>query len=123
VVKHKIDDYAGYRNIEPKGKRPTRNPSVSDKIQPHRAIECDEYQRHYYNCQDSVRKENCEINGSYNPLPGEARGAVVKVVGEVRSQENNRCKERRELAISMGVHAPRFNETITSYQQDRTSGI
>jgi hypothetical protein len=123
VIKHQIDDYARDRNIEPKGKRPTRNPSVSDKVQPQGAIECDKYQRHYYDCQDGVRKENCEVNGPYNPLPEETRGAMVKVIGEVRSQENNGCKKRRELAISMGVDAPRFDETVTSDQEDRTRGI
>lgn len=70
-----------------------------------------------------MRKENCEVNRPYNPLPGEARGAVVKVIGEVRSQENNGCKKRRELAISMGVNAPRSDEIVTSDQEDRTSGI
>lgn len=88
MVQHQVDDHTGNGNIEPEGKRPARDPAMSDEIAARRSIKGNQYQGHYNDRQNNVADENSEVKRPDNSLPQETRVAVVVVIGKIGNQKD-----------------------------------
>ena len=89
MVEHEVHDYPGYRNIQPEWERPSRYISVPDEIATRRAVNRNHYQRHNNHRQDCVTCEQDEIERTHKSLSGEASGAVMVVIREIRNEEQH----------------------------------
>lgn len=117
MIKHHVDNYAGYRYIKPKRQRPARNAPVPDEVSARGAVKRDEYQRHDNDGQNCMREQECEIERPHESLTRKLRCAVVVVISEIRNEEQRRGNYRCDLAVSMRLDAAAPNETETREQQ------
>ena len=89
MIEHQVNNYAGYRNIEPKRQRPTCNPPVPDEISTRGPVKSNQYQGHDNNGEDRMGYQNRKVQRTHQTLPRKLRGAMIEVVSKIRDQEES----------------------------------
>ena len=87
LVEHQVNNYAGYRDIQPERQRPTRNPAVPDEISSRCPVQRNEYQRHDDDRENCMRCQDCEIQRTRQALSGKFGGAVKVMISEIGNEK------------------------------------
>jgi len=96
---------------------------MSQEVAAQRPPQSHNHERHDQHRHERVRRQNCEIDWPRNSLSGESRGAMVRVIDNVRNQEQNGSRQRRKLATAMRQHATMTNEIVTAGKKNKTGSV
>src|ERR1043165_3284240 len=122
-VEHQVDDDARDRDVEPERVSPARDAPVAQVVAAQRTPERDEDERHNARGQRDVRDENREIERAHEALPLEAYRAVLRVIDDVRDEEEARDGERRKHASAVRVDPSARDEVEARDEQDEARGV
>ena len=113
LVKHKINDHSSDRHIQPDRQGDFRNAPVPPKLVPKRTVESKAHERHDYYRQDRVTHEDREIERADKPRSLKTCCAVVIVVCEIRSQEQERYYEGSNLTRAVSCYISSSNKRVS----------
>jgi len=116
VIKHKVNDHAGDRHVEPDWQGNPGDAPVTREIVAKRAIESERYEGNDHDCENRVTRQDHKVERADPTGSLKMRGAVVIVINEIRSEKEQRHHERRDLARAMSDNITRPNESVTGKQ-------
>lgn len=88
MIKHHVNNHAGYGDVQPERQRPPRDAAVPDEVSFRGAIESDQYHWNYDDGEDCMSREDSEIERADQPPTSKPRGAVIVMVGEIRNEKD-----------------------------------
>ena len=89
MIEHQVNYHSSDGDIQPKRQREARDGFVAEEVSSLGAAHGDDYEGNDECRQESVRREDGEIDWARNSLPCETRHAVMRVVDNVRNQEQH----------------------------------
>lgn len=110
MVKHKINDHARNRHVEPKRKCDSRDAAMTREILAQSAIQSNDDEGDDHDRENRVRHEDREIDRAHNAGALKTRGAVMVVIDQIRGEKQCGDNERRDLARAMGGDISRPDE-------------
>ena len=87
---------------------------MAEEVSALSAAHGDDYEGNDDRGQESVRREDGEIDRACDSLPCETRHAVMRVIDDVRNQEQHRSRQSRNLAIAVGDDSLSLNEKVAA---------
>ncbi len=123
LIKHKVNNYAGHRNIHPQRPGPARNRAVLCVASLQSPAQRNNRHGHNHNRQHNVSNQNCEIDGT-RPSVTEKKNVADFVVKEyIAAQKHGRSRHRRDHARPVRCHLSPRNQPAASKQQDSAGSI
>ena len=118
MVKHKINDHARNRHVEPERQSNPGNPAVPDEVMAKGAIKSERHERHDDDGENRVAGENREIEWAHPACSLKTRRAVVVVISEIGSEKQDRDDQCGYLASAMCGYIVRLDKSPARKQQD-----
>ena len=123
MIEEEVDEHSSDADVHPERERPARDAAVLRNAHPepvHHRQNCEGQDDHG---QNRVRRQNHKVNRPHNSLPRELRRTVLRVIGQVGNEKQDRDAERGDLAITMGDYVPAADEQIAGREQDETGEV
>ena len=123
LVKHKINDHSGDRHIQPHRQSNSRYSPVPREVFTKRPVERKDDERDDHHRQDRVRRKDREIDRTHQARSLKTGGAVVIVISEIRSQEQKRNHEGRDLTSPVSNYISCAYKPVSREQQQRARRV
>ena len=114
MIQHQINHDACYRDIQPHRQGDASNALVSLEVASHGAPHGNDHKGDDHRRQDRLREQNPKIDGSRNPLSGEAGDSMMRVIGEIRDEKDHRRGQRGDLTIPMRLNVFAPDKKVTA---------
>ena len=114
MIEHQVNYHSSDGDIHPKRQREARDGFVAEEVPALRSAYGDDYEGNDDRRQECMRCKNGEIDRACDSLPCERRHAVMRVIDDVRNQEQHRSRQSRNLAIAVGDDSLSLNEKVAA---------
>jgi hypothetical protein len=123
LIKHEIDDDACDRDVQPHRESPASDTHVLGELPARGAIQCDPDEWDDDRCQNRVRDQDDEIDGTHQPLPCKTSRAVKIVIGQIRNEKKRRSDERCDQAVAVSSYFAPPDKKIARDEKKSARGI
>ena len=122
-IQHPINHHSGDGDVEPQRQRAASDAGVALEISFPGSSERHDDKRNDSGRERRVRDQDTEVNGADNTLSLKGFGTDLKVIREIRNQEETRGCEGRNHASLVCDDSPLSNEIIPSGEENRAERV